>query len=877
MNKKPSVDCLLVTGMYRSGLSALSECLQLLGVKFGKSTSYEGTPAATDQTAANDVTQIHDMLFKDLGCSWDMIGSFPMGWLDSEAAKTARKRIRDLIESRYPKKGLWAIVDPRLCRLMPLWIGILDEQRINPGILLMVRHPLEVAQSIQTDSKIDIQQSLLLWLALNKEALDCCRNRPYQITSYDQLVADPVMILNRIESQFQMSFSIPLREKIYDIMDAVRPDLKNHHLSESHESSRNGKASSAFALFYDRITRHSSTYRWTENQSVPLNDMNVSPHDNQRNNVYPELAFDPVRDIIDHQLHHHLLDLIGNLEREKKDQASQKERLILNDSHTDEALFACVYIPPFEDESPTATESILLKNGEWQQVRFPISHPERLKTAGLGFSPLNTRGVVSISTMSLVNIATGKACRQVVAPDALQSVELKGVLQLPTKDALMLVTLTDQALLTLPILSDVPDVPMEFRVWIKVETRERIFAENIVKYETAFRRQIEETSQNCNVLQKRIFELEEALNQSHSIQKTLRKVVYETSLHLYDRQESESRPVSKDFLNNEKVYFDRSIIAYDDQWQYPGITEKHAFLKAKELLPVSDDIVYFGFPWATLIDIFQTKVEDKNKLLDKLKLFQPILKNFKYIVTTCQHIHLIKYKDVFKNAGVTHIFWPHTTKGLDTLPGSDQIKVFPFPLYPVNVQENMNGSGFEEKRYLFSFVGAIDKPWYLTNTRSLIIDQLSNTDRGKIISRETWHFDKAVYDHQIRGKNVKGELIDSRTTREYLEILAQSIFSLCPSGSGSNSIRLWEAIGSGSIPVILSDTYQHPGPPSLWEGAVFWCKENLDDISALPKFLSEMAADKEIMNYKLNALKHLWGIYGPDFFIYDILNLFKYH
>ena len=150
MNKKPSVDCLLVTGMYRSGLSALSECLQLLGVRLGKSTSYNGNPAATDQTAANDVTQIHDMLFKDLGCSWDMIGSFPMGWLDSEAAKTARKRIRDLIESRYTKKGLWAIVDPRLCRLMPLWIGILDEQRINPGILLMVRHPLEVAQSIQT-------------------------------------------------------------------------------------------------------------------------------------------------------------------------------------------------------------------------------------------------------------------------------------------------------------------------------------------------------------------------------------------------------------------------------------------------------------------------------------------------------------------------------------------------------------------------------------------------------------------------------------------------------------------------------------------------------------------------------------------------------
>jgi hypothetical protein len=157
----------------------------------------------------------------------------------------------------------------------------------------------------------------------------------------------------------------------------------------------------------------------------------------------------------------------------------------------------------------------------------------------------------------------------------------------------------------------------------------------------------------------------------------------------------------------------------------------------------------------------------------------------------------------------------------------------------------------------------------------LIIDNLSKDHRGLVVGRDNWHFQKVVYDCQIFNKEKpKQELINAQATEEFKTVLTESLFSLCPSGTGPNSIRLWESIGYGAIPVILADTYQPPGDMSLWEEAVVFCGENFEEISALPNRLAEMAKDEQLIQRKQAALKQLWMLYGPECFTYDIVNLF---
>jgi hypothetical protein len=323
----------------------------------------------------------------------------------------------------------------------------------------------------------------------------------------------------------------------------------------------------------------------------------------------------------------------------------------------------------------------------------------------------------------------------------------------------------------------------------------------------------------------------------------------------------------------------KNVIVLDSDWQYPAITEKYAYEMVNNKLPKDNcpqDIVYFGFPWATLIDQSlhnKTDTYQADLLMEKLKTFQIYLKEYKRVITVCQHIHLLKFERIFNEVGITDIFWSHTTKYQKVLPSYPTISLYPFPLYPVQA------SGIEpseiEKKYLYSFVGSRGLAFHLTDTRNKIIDYLSGDERGLIITRDQWHYNKVVYDYQVL-KRVKetDELIEKSATEEFKQVMQQSIFSLCPSGSGPNSIRLWESIGFGVIPVILSDTYLPPGNLSLWDEATVSCPETLEDIKALPERLAEIADDKKLLNRKRNALKKIWTMYGQDYFVYDIIKLF---
>jgi hypothetical protein len=47
-------------------------------------------------------------------------------------------------------------------------------------------------------------------------------------------------------------------------------------------------------------------------------------------------------------------------------------------------------------------------------------------------------------------------------------------------------------------------------------------------------------------------------------------------------------------------------------------------------------------------------------------------------------------------------------------------------------------------------------------------------------------------------------------TVEYNTVLSDSVFSLCPEGTGPNTIRLWESMAIGSIPVLFENDWIRP-------------------------------------------------------------------
>jgi hypothetical protein len=317
-------------------------------------------------------------------------------------------------------------------------------------------------------------------------------------------------------------------------------------------------------------------------------------------------------------------------------------------------------------------------------------------------------------------------------------------------------------------------------------------------------------------------------------------------------------------------------IGHDADWQFPAITEQHAYLQAARRLTASDAAVYLAFPWATLIDrMHAVGSKAAAPLLDTLDRLAEHTRRYRTVATVCQHIKGLEYRTLFERAGVTDLFWSHANKDSAGKGDGTSVAIHPFPLYPVQRPAPDFDAEAADRPFLYSFAGARANQWYLTQSRNHILDLLRDDPRGLLRAREQWHFNKVVYDHQIRGKTADPkELLDEAAADEYRTILQRSVFSLCPSGTGPNTIRLWESIGFGAVPVVLADTYLPPGNPALWQQAAVFCAETPEAIRQLPDLLESIARDPAALREKRQALRQLWHVYGPEGFIHDVERLF---
>jgi hypothetical protein len=315
-----------------------------------------------------------------------------------------------------------------------------------------------------------------------------------------------------------------------------------------------------------------------------------------------------------------------------------------------------------------------------------------------------------------------------------------------------------------------------------------------------------------------------------------------------------------------------SVVAFDGEWQYPAITEQRAFQLCLEKLPAAPDSIYVGFPWASLIDHLNNGTNKGRQLLQALDALLPHLQSFSRRITTCQQIFFQQYRWLLERAGITDVFWPHAT----IYDEDPSLRIHPFPLFPVNWQAPPNPEA--NRDLLYSFIGARATRLYLSNSRDLILESLSGLPGALVHGNDHWFYGDVVYGVQISGKissdDIRAQPKGPEPERlRYIDSLSRSLFCLCPSGTGPNTIRLWEAIGSGSIPVILSDRFRPPGPRELWDQAVFVLPDTAEGVLAIPQRTLQWAADSQLMARKRAGLRLLWQRYGPDTFITDIMEL----
>lgn len=279
-----------------------------------------------------------------------------------------------------------------------------------------------------------------------------------------------------------------------------------------------------------------------------------------------------------------------------------------------------------------------------------------------------------------------------------------------------------------------------------------------------------------------------------------------------------------------------NVFAYPHDWQIPAKTELWAYEKLLAEPDFSLFKQYICFPWASLVDYLDHNPVKAAKLLTAIENRPP--KMGVEVVTYCQHIYALKLLPYFKQFGITDIYWSHKVKGQDEVEG---IRLHPYPLYPVmhyRRKKPYKNKPLKERKYLYSFIGSYQPGLYLTEVRKWIFD-LPKRDDAVVIERSEWHFEQDVYRNQLHGETEAKakQKVREQQEKEYIDVMGDTIFCLCPSGSGPNSIRLWEAVEFGCIPVVLSDSLDLTLYSDSIQQKILRVKEEVSDVNAIPQLL----------------------------------------
>lgn len=308
-------------------------------------------------------------------------------------------------------------------------------------------------------------------------------------------------------------------------------------------------------------------------------------------------------------------------------------------------------------------------------------------------------------------------------------------------------------------------------------------------------------------------------------------------------------------------FVDSAVIAHPADWQWPYGIEEAAYEVVRSIKIPDNNESYVAFPWATLIDALHSGRMNPELLLIVLAGIKEVLaKRSGRVFTVSQSPFIAKFIDVIAAAGITDIFWPHKQLGVDEI---GDVKLHPFPLYPVQVPEFFVRTETEIK-YLANFFGGYKAGAYLSDTRQHLFDRRRTEEDLRIVQRGPWHFERLVLNEQMEGKRPEDSVIETEIAhkKQYLNAILASTFTFCPTGPGLATSRIYEALALGSIPVILTLELDLCGDPSLWAQACVFASDSKQGLEASIERIRSMSSTE--IKEKQAAIRLLYLKVGPS-------------
>lgn len=197
----------VVLGMHRSGTSALARVLSLLGCALPRHLLGANQTQEAGHWESEAVRAFNDQILATAGSRWcDWLPLYD-GWYRSPAYADHVARGRAILRDEFGAERLFVLKDPRICRMYPFWKDILAGEGARAAIVMPVRNPLEVADSLNKRDGLDPALGMLLWLRHVLDAERATRGEPRMVCSYGALLENWAGVAARIEGGLGLAWA----------------------------------------------------------------------------------------------------------------------------------------------------------------------------------------------------------------------------------------------------------------------------------------------------------------------------------------------------------------------------------------------------------------------------------------------------------------------------------------------------------------------------------------------------------------------------------------------------------------------------------------------------------------------------------------------
>lgn len=204
---------ILVVGMHRSGTSAVTRLINLLGAELPGTLVPGGLGNELGHWETAEIVDLHDQMLWSAGVNVNALFAIRPEWFHSSEAEGFVQAVAELMTGPRPAAPMTVIKDPRMALFIPIWLRALDRVGQDARFVLPFRHPLEVANSLRRrqlqhfpDSVWPLGRGTALWLRYVLTAERETRKRRRTFVSFDAVLADWRTEAHRMAAQLGLAW-----------------------------------------------------------------------------------------------------------------------------------------------------------------------------------------------------------------------------------------------------------------------------------------------------------------------------------------------------------------------------------------------------------------------------------------------------------------------------------------------------------------------------------------------------------------------------------------------------------------------------------------------------------------------------------------------